>query len=120
MKENNEFLGDDCIYPSNFGKELFDVVSIEELLQAPQKKNDFASCSTIRETYFHIFDYEAKFEDDEEQRGEFEGGRDANFISLIGNTPSFVDEPTLPFFCGCTHCVFFKILFILQMLVEIS
>ena len=38
MKENNEFLGDDCIYPSNFGKELFDVVSIEELLQAPQKK----------------------------------------------------------------------------------
>ena len=39
-----------------------------------------------------------EFEEDEEQRGECEGGRDATFTSLIGNTPNFVDEPTLPSF----------------------
>ena len=54
MKENSEFTGDDCIYPYDFEEELFDVVSVEELLQAPQESNDFVSCSTVRETYFHI------------------------------------------------------------------
>ena len=98
MEENCEFLGDDCIYPSDFEEELFDVVSVEELLQAPQESNDFASCSTVWETYFPISDYESEFEEDEEQRGECEGGRDASFTSLIGNTPNFIDEPTLPSF----------------------
>ena len=89
-------MGDNCIYPSDFEEELFDVVSVEELLQAPQDSNDFAECSTIRETYFHISDYEEGIEDDEEQRGECEeGGRDASFTSLIGNIPNFVDKPTL-------------------------
>jgi hypothetical protein len=95
MEKNSEFLGDDCIYPSNFEENLFDVISLEELLQAPQENNDFDSCSTVRDTYFYIFDYESKFEEDEEQREECqEGERDANFIFLIGNTPNFVDEPT--------------------------
>ena len=72
MEENSEFLGDDCIYPSNFEKELFDVVSVNELLQAPQESNDFALCSIVRETYFHISNYEAKIEEGEKQRGECE------------------------------------------------
>ena len=87
MEENSELLGDDCIYPSDFEEELFDVISVEELFQAPQESNDFTSCSTVRETYFHISDYEAEIEEDEEQKGECEGGRDASFNSLIGNTP---------------------------------
>ena len=62
-------MGDDYIYPSDFEEELFDVVSAEELLQAPQEINDFVSCSIVRETYFHISDYEVEFENDEEQRG---------------------------------------------------
>jgi hypothetical protein len=37
MEENSELLGDDCIYPSDFEEELFDVVSVVEPLQAPQK-----------------------------------------------------------------------------------
>ena len=99
MEKNIEFLGDDCIYPSDFGEELFDVVSVKELLQAPQESNDFASCSTVRETYFHISDYKAEIEEDEEQREECEEReRNASFTSLIGNTPNFVDEPTLPSF----------------------
>ena len=98
MEESSEFLGDDCIYPSNFEEELFDVVSVEELLQAPQESNDFASCSTVRETY-HISDYEEEIEDDEEQRGECEEiGGDASFTSFIGNTPNFIDEPILTSF----------------------
>ena len=52
MEKNSEFLGDDCIYPSNFEEELFDVVSVEKLLQTPQESNNFASCSTMQETYF--------------------------------------------------------------------
>ena len=72
MEENNEFLGDDCIYPSDFEEKFFDVVSVEELLQAPQERNDFASCSTVRETYFHISDYEGDIEEDEEERRERE------------------------------------------------
>lgn len=40
MEENNKFLGDDCIYYSNFEEELFDVVSVVELLQTPQENND--------------------------------------------------------------------------------
>ena len=92
-------MGDDCIYPSDFEEELFDVVSVEELLQAPQESNDFSSCSTIRKTYFHISDYETEIEENEEQRGEYEeGGRDASLTSLIGNTTNFVDEPTLSSF----------------------
>jgi hypothetical protein len=47
MEENSEFLGDDCIYPSDFEEELFDVISVEELLQAPQESNDIALCSTV-------------------------------------------------------------------------
>jgi hypothetical protein len=85
MEDYSNFLGDDCIYPSDFEDELFDVVSVEELLQAPQENNDFASCSTVQETYFHISDYEEDIENDEEQRGECEGGRDASFTSLIEN-----------------------------------
>jgi hypothetical protein len=86
---------------------LFDVVSVDELLQAPQESNDFASCSTVWETYFHITDYEEEIEDHKEQIGECEErGRDASFTSLIGNIPNFVDEPTLLFFCGCAHWIF--------------
>ena len=32
MEENSEFLGDDFIYSYDFEKELFGVVSVEELL----------------------------------------------------------------------------------------
>ncbi len=52
MKENSEFTCDDCIYPYDFEEELFDVVSVEELLQAPQESNDFASCSTSERPTF--------------------------------------------------------------------
>ena len=41
-------MGDDCIYPSDFEKELFDVISVEEELQAPQDSNDFAECGTVQ------------------------------------------------------------------------
>lgn len=72
MEENSELLGDDCIYPSDFEEESFDVVSLEELLQTRQENNYFASCSIVQETYFHISDYEEEIQDDEEQRGDYE------------------------------------------------
>ena len=110
MEKNIEFLGDDCIYPSDFEEILFDVVSVKELLQVPQENNDFASCSTVRETYFHIFDYKAEIEEDEEQMREYEEReRNASFTSLIVITPKFVDEPTLPSFADLSIEFFSKI-----------
>lgn len=74
-------MDDDCIYSSDFGEELFDVVSVEEFLQASQESNDFASCSTVRETYFHISDYEEEIQDDEEHSGH-QPGTDTNKLYL--------------------------------------